>query len=354
MKTHPVIQLGAGNVGRELISRIIGSHRNRRFRHHALATSRWVAFGSGGLSDDLLTTLSGGSGSEGSQYPLGVTHTNIPLELLSKDLEGRDLSDWVVVDATASDETGDFLRMMAEQGACCVLANKKPLVGDASLFRILNNGRLGCRATVGTGLPVIVKIRELQSLKKQITGVEGCFSGTLGVLCTALENGIPFSQAVAEAYRLGFTEPDPREDLKGMDAARKILILARLSGTPANLDEVKNEWLFEPEMGHLSVDEFLRSVKKLDTGFRDRFERALDRRNTIRYVASFTPSGCRARLTEVPIDSPLGRLKDAGKLAMIHTSGENDEPVIVVGSGAGAGSTAEDLLKDMEEVTGDR
>ena len=141
----------------------------------------------------------------------------------------------VVVDVT-SDETGDLVRAALGLGFDVVLANKKPLAGSWQSYAALlgtaatTGRRLRYEATVGAGLPVIDTFAKLVETGDRVLRIDGCVSGTLMYVVSAVSAGKPFSVAVREAVERGYAEPDPRDDLSGRDAARKALILARLLG----------------------------------------------------------------------------------------------------------------------------
>src|SRR5690606_5798777 len=126
-----------------------------------------------------------------------------------------------------------LLQVAADAGFDVVLANKRPVTAPLGQFAALeaalnrHGGRLRYEATVGAGLPLVIAVRQLIETGDRITTLEGSLSGTLAFVLSAIETGMPFSEAIAEAVRLGMTEPDPRDDLDGMDVARKTLILAR-------------------------------------------------------------------------------------------------------------------------------
>ena len=150
-------------------------------------------------------------------------------------MAGHAVSRPVVVDVT-SEETGDLLCTALAQGFDLVLANKRPLAGTRGDYARLwaaaaaSGRRVRYEATVGAGLPIIDTYLKLAETGDRVLRVEGCVSGTLMYIASAVSEGRPFSTAVREAVELGYAEPDPREDLSGRDAARKALILARLLG----------------------------------------------------------------------------------------------------------------------------
>ena len=137
----------------------------------------------------------------------------------------------IFVDTTNSDTMVPYLEYVLMNNSYAVLSNKKPLADKLSNFTKLlhaGNERFAFETTVGAGLPVIKIIKELLATGDEIIEITGCFSGTLGFICSALENGEGFYQTVILAKKTGLTESDPRDDLYGTDVARKAIILGRL------------------------------------------------------------------------------------------------------------------------------
>jgi homoserine dehydrogenase len=260
----------------------------------------------------------------------------------------------VAVDCTATDATTPALLRALALGGCAVMANKRPVAGSQRDFDEFAAAaafpRVGISATVGAGTPYVATMRRLRAANDAVRRVAGTFSGTLGFLCTELEGGRAFSEAVREAHRLGYTEPDPRDDLGGMDVARKALILARLSGRRLEMADVEVEGLYPARMAALSVPAFLDALPQLDADFAARVAEAQARGETLRFAATVA-EGERVRvgLTRVPRDSPLGRLRGTQNLAEI-TSRVYQSPLVVQGSGAGADITAAGVLADVVEV----
>lgn len=184
------------------------------------------------------------------------------------------------IDCSASSETIGILTKVVDFGCCAVLANKKPLTSSLEDYEKLfsHPRRIRHESTVGAGLPVIASINRILTSGDPIHRIIGSFSGTLGYVMSEVEGGKPLSEVVRAAKGLGYTEPDPRDDLGGMDVARKALILARLLGWRINLDSIKVESLYPDEMGpdKMSVEDFLSSgLPSLDDDIRKRFGVAL-------------------------------------------------------------------------------
>ena len=255
----------------------------------------------------------------------------------------------IVIDATASDETVEALQFAIDRGYAAVTANKKPLAGSYETYqRLAASGRFRYEATVGAGVPIIAALAEnLIASHDTIQRIEGCFSGTLGYLTTGLQTGERFSNLVREAKARGYTEPDPRDDLGGMDVARKALILARTMGWPLELDQVSVESLYPPALATGSVDDFLTVLPTLDDVYAARVTNASDAGKTLRYVARLEGGTIQVGLQEVPLDSPLGRLQGTDNLAAFHTETYHPNPLVLQGRGAGVHGTAAGVLADI-------
>ncbi len=272
-----------------------------------------------------------------AQQPGGVAgawHTALPAGALVAD--------------TTADESGPILRQLVADGYRVALANKKPLAADFTLFQALSSaGRTRYEATVGAGLPVVVTTQWLRDTGDEVQRIEGCLSGTLGFLLSEIEAGAPYSATVAEAARRGWTEPDPRDDLGGIDVARKALILARTLGYPLEWRDVTVEPLFPEHLAHGSVADFLAALTQLDAGFAERQAAARANAATLRYVATITAQGAAVGLRAVPLDSPLGSLRGPDNMVTWTTTRYSERPLVVRGPGAGVEVTASAVLFDL-------
>ena len=239
--------------------------------------------------------------------------------------------------------------MEAECGV--VLANKIPLAADwnaAKTFFEYSDLRYEC--TVGAGLPVIDTLQYLLDTGDRVTRIEGCLSGTLGYLCAELEQGVPYSEAVAQAKALGYTEPDPRDDLSGKDVARKALILARTAGWPLEMADLTVELLYPKSLSGVSTDEFMAAVSILDEPYSRRVGEAQTGGQVLRYVARVGPDGGEVGLAAVPQDSPVGALRGPANYIALHTTRYNEVPLVLSGPGAGPEVTAAGVLGDIVRI----
>jgi homoserine dehydrogenase len=354
----PIILLGLGNVGGALLGQILDT-RNVLARRDglrlvpiALADVSGLMFDPDGLPEEFLraaleATAGGGhlDALPGIRPLSGVEDTLRPGALLA--------------DLTASPHTRPTLQAALDAGCSIVLANKIPLVGPwAEARALLEYARIRYEVTVGAGLPVIATLRYLLDTGDRITAIEGCFSGTLGYLCAQLERGESYATAVAEARALGYTEPDPREDLSGRDVGRKALILARtvrLStsnpiGWPLDMSDLTVEALYPDSLTDVSTEAFIDTASMLNETYADRFDAARARGHTLRYVARIGPEDSEVGLTSVPQDSALGALRGPANYVAFHTERYADVPLVISGPGAGPEVTAAGVLGDIIDV----
>jgi homoserine dehydrogenase len=182
--------------------------------------------------------------------------------------------------------------------------------------------------------------------------IEGCVSGTLGYVLSALSEGRAFSQALREAMEKGYAEPEPREDLSGRDAGRKGLILARLLGYDGPPPVAED--LTPPGLRRLPLAAFLERLPSLDASWRERAARVAKRGRVLRYVVTATPRGVAAGLQAVPADSPIGALRGTRNLLAFRTRRYRAEPLVVSGPGAGAEVTAAGILNDIQYLAATR
>ncbi|MGN6391416.1 MAG: hypothetical protein ACTHM9_04075, partial [Gemmatimonadales bacterium] len=243
-------------------------------------------------------------------------------------------------------------------GMDLVLANKRPLAGRRAVSEALwqtaraRGRRVLHEATVGAGLPIIDTYHKLIESGDRVERIDGLLSGTLGFVLTELMSGAPFSRAVRTAMSRGYTEPDPREDLSGMDVARKALILARLLGFQGELARTAVESLVPKWARTIPLEEFLDRLDELDADWRRRAEAAARTGAVLRYVATVTPSRIAVGLRAVPATSPLAALKGTDNQVVFTTARYKSNPLVITGPGAGAAVTAAGVLNDILRLAG--
>jgi bifunctional aspartokinase / homoserine dehydrogenase 1 len=263
----------------------------------------------------------------------------------------------VLVDLTA-DDTTPALEAALTHGMDLVLANKRPIAGRRAASEALwqtaraRGRRILHEATVGAGLPIIDTYHKLTESGDRVERIEGLLSGTLGYVLSEVAAGVSFSGAVRSAMKRGYTEPDPREDLSGMDVGRKALILARLLGYRGELRRSAVESLVPKWARGLSREEFLDRLDELDAGWRRRAEEAAASGTVLRYVATVTASRIAVGLRSVPLTSPLAAIKGSDNQLVFTTARYKENPLVITGPGAGAEVTAAGVLNDILRLAG--
>lgn len=355
MKRVPVIIFGAGGVGQALIKQIVDGRSHLAVRNHiqfavvAVADSVSLTWEPDGLSDaqlmGIIEAKQMGLPANPEPYRLSTMTGERPTNLDIVDFAcAAKLENAIVVDVTAESGMESVLDRALELGYGVAMANKKALAGPWDTAQLyFNHPRIRHESTVGGGQPVIATLRTLLDTNDVIYAIEGQLSGTLGFLCSQWDQAVPFSQAVAQAKANGYTEPDPREDLSGLDVMRKVLILGRMAGWPLEESDIVVESLYPPAMAELTVAQFMEAGSDLDEMMRRRVETAAAEGMVLRYVAEVTENQGAVGLKALPADSPLSNLK----YVSFRTERYHDDPLLIGGKGAGVEMTAAGVLGDM-------
>jgi aspartokinase/homoserine dehydrogenase 1 len=347
--THTdVVLLGFGRVGRELTDQIAARREGAQIRIVALLDRSGYVFNPKGLSRARLMKLASEKDQGALLSQLGGQKASA-IEALST-VASHAVSDPIVVDVT-SEETGSIIESALVSGFEVVLANKKPLAGSWASYQHLwqiarEYGRaIKFEATVGAGLPIIDTFKKLDEAGDRVSSIEGCVSGTLMHVLSAVTAGRPFSEAVREAVDRGYAEPDPRDDLSGRDAARKGLILGRMLGyqgpPPAAEDLVPRRY------AGLKLPDFMRRLPELDASWRTKVARAAAKGHVFRYVVSASSRRVTAGLKAVPRDNPMGMATGTSNIIVFRSRRYKDVPLVVSGPGAGAAVTAAGIVNDL-------
>ena len=350
-----VVLLGVGAIGRELLRQLNGRPRDA-LRVVGLVDSSGFVFDPAGLPAERLAALCAlkAEGHKLDSIP-GGQHADAIRAV--QTISSSTLSRPILVDATATD-TSAVLELAVSRGFDLVLANKVPLAAEqGSVDRLLGLAAEGERtvlheATVGAGLPVLDTLRKLQEAGDTVLSIEGCPSGTLGYLFGELGRGEAFSEAIRSAVAQGFTEPDPRVDLSGVDVARKALILARAIGFRGDLSQVQVESLVPPRLADGSRDEFLARIGDVDREWSQRVNAVRKRGRALRYRVVVTPESIRVGLTEVKMTDPLGSLRGTDNQFAFTTTRYHARPLVITGPGAGSSVTAAGVFNDLLRLSG--
>ncbi len=357
MKRISLVQVGFGTVGGAVIEQVVRQRRMWQDRFGFDVSIAAVAGRSGasiskgatGLDEATLRALV-----EGRRQGSGSVHSTHEslVEALPRIVSETPT---IMLDAAAGDQTAGIDVQALELGAGVVLSNKAPLalpVSDprtsALWVEARSTGRLRYEATCGAGLPVISTLHSLLDTGDEVLEITGALSGTFGAIFSTVGAGAPFSRAVRDARAQGYTEPDPRDDLSGLDVARKGLILARTIGRMIDVDDIEVQSLVPAHLREVSIDNFLEQLSELDAEIGDQAEESRATGTSLKYIMNWsTDRGVTVGMRQVPRSTVLGALQGPENIVSLRTHRYDQYPCVVSGPGAGAAVTAAGMIADM-------
>ena len=349
-----IVVLGFGLIGRELVRMLPRVKTRVRPNIVALIDRSGYVFAPQGISARQLIALADKKANGRSLADFEGGHSATASEAIAH-IAKHALVHPVVTDLTAN-ETLPALRTALNAGMDIVLANKRPLSAPLHEVEALqalakkHGRRILHETTVGAGLPVMDSYAKLVETGDKVLRIEGCTSGTLGFLLTGIGRGEPFSVTLRKAMSLGFTEPDPRDDLSGMDVARKALILARLLGFKGELTDVTVESLVPIAYRKLPLATFLARLDQQDASWAERHAAAQSQERVLRYVLLATPRRVQVGLRAVPLSHPLAGLRGTDNQIVFTTKRYREHPLVITGPGAGPAVTAAGVLNDLLQL----
>ncbi|MCU4175380.1 bifunctional aspartate kinase/homoserine dehydrogenase I [Carboxylicivirga sp. N1Y90] len=341
---------GVGTVGKSLLKKInrqserLMKVENLSIRLAGLANSRQMIFNNRGLevesAIDVLQEASPGN-----------------IDQFVDQIIANNLSNSVFVDCSASPLVANQYQKLLENNVSVVTANK---IASSSTFETYDKLKKTARAkgvkylfetNVGAGLPIINTINSMQQSGDRILQLEGVLSGTLNYIVNNVSADKPLSEVVIDAKNLGYSEPDPRIDLKGTDVLRKLLILSRESDYPLEEQHIEiTPFLPQHFFTEASVDEFLEDLKSYDAEFERVRKSAEDKGCKLRYVASLKEGKAQVGFAEVDESHPFYRLEDSNNKVLLRTDYYYEHPMEIQGYGAGADVTAAGVFADVIKV----
>jgi len=347
--------VGTGLVGGTLLDQI-ASHRKSLAENDRIvinlagaANDARMVFSPEGLDPLEVRTLLG-EGEGGGAEP-------VSLDGFVERMTALNLPNACFCDCTASESVSALYGRILSASIAVVTPNKKANSGPMDYYRKLTGFSRDrgipylYETTVCAGLPIISTLRDLRLSGDTVRRIEAVFSGTLSFIFNNFDGGKPFSALVREAREKGYTEPDPRDDLSAMDAARKALILARECGLSLELGDVEIEPILPPAcFGAKGVDAFFAELEKSDADFEKRRAEAALSGNALRYVAVIEDGAARLSIRDEPADSPFRSLVDSDNIVVMTTDRYAKLPMVVKGPGAGAQVTAGGIFADIVRV----
>ena len=351
-KTVHLALIGHGNVGGTLVEQILDSAYDILKRKRvdlkivAIANSKKIAFNKAGFGSDW-------------RQKIKYSTTDSSVDSLVDFAKEHHLENLVMVDNTASKDFVKHYPTFVDNGFDIVGSNKiyntLPISEYRNFRKLLekNKKKYLYETNVGAGLPLIDTIKLLHLSGENITRIKGVFSGTLSYVFNnfSLRND-KFSTIINEALEKGYTEPDPREDLSGNDVARKLLILARELDLINEFEDINIQNLVPESLLSVSKEEFLSRLEELD----DEYQKIKENQEpgyVLRYVGDLhgdlqkEKGELDVKLISVPANSALGQLKGSDSIFEIYTESYGENPIVIMGAGAGAKVTARGVFGDI-------
>ena len=349
-KLH-LFMIGIGNVGKVFIEQVKAQQEYLSKKHHldvfitGLANSRQMYFDEEGIN------------LENWQDVLQEKHHKMDPEKFMDTMKDMNLRNSVFIDSTASEDIAGLYIEVLESSISVVRPNKIACSSAYTNFKELTDSAIKYKAkflyetNVGAGLPVISTLNDLIKSGDEVHKIQAVLSGTLNFIFNNYDGTQKFSDVVQAAKEAGFTEPDPRIDLSGVDVMRKILILARVSGFKLELEDIVNNGFVPQEcMNTESLDEFYSALDDHDHVFRKIFQKAEKHNKRLKYVATFEDGKSQTGLEAFESDHPFYNLGGKDNIVLFYTNRYSDQPLVVKGAGAGAAVTASGIFTDIMKI----
>ena len=341
---------GVGNVGAKLVEQIrnqqqfLQENLKINLRVIGLSNSKKMIFNEDGI--DLLSWK--------EQLAQGEQASLSNFLEKAKSLNKRNS---IFVDITANEHVANMYKEYLKNSIAVVACNKIAASSHYDTYKELKNLSLEYNApfffetNVGAGLPIIDTLNNLIASGDRINNIQAVLSGSLNFVFNNFKKGIRFYDVVKQAEAEGYTEPDPRIDLSGVDVARKILILARESGIQMDLEDIENiSFLSEKNLKAGSVADFYKTLSEDAAHFDALLAKADEKNCRLKYVAEFNNGKASVGLREIPKGHPFFNLEGKDNIVMFYTKRYPEQPMIIKGAGAGADVTASGLFADIIKI----
>ncbi|HEY1098258.1 MAG TPA: bifunctional aspartate kinase/homoserine dehydrogenase I [Myxococcota bacterium] len=335
--------IGTGGIGQALLAQLEAQRDVLRERFRVDLRVRAIASSSRMLLDESANL---------ARFASSSTATD--LSSFGRAVRAEHLPHAVIVDCSASDTVVDHYAEWLARGIHVVTPNKRAASGPLARWRAIQQAAKSGRAryfgeaTVGAGLPVIATLKDLLNTGDRVLAVEGVLSGTLSWMFNTLDDTTTFSALLREARERGFTEPDPREDLSGLDVARKLVVLAREMGRDVSLEDVVVEDLAPGLPFGAPIDELVAGLKGVDDKLAALVAQARAEGGSLRYVGTVPEVGAPSvALRLLPSSHPFSGLRGTDNVIAFRTARYSAQPLVVQGPGAGREVTAGGVFGDL-------
>ena len=342
--------VGVGNVGAKLLLQIKNQQEyllenlKIQLRVIALTNSKKMLFNEDGIDlENWKSSLDNGK--------------NLDMDLFHTKVTELNFRNSIFVDNTANDQIAGLYASYLKESVSVVTCNKIACSSDYSNYVYLKelareyDAPFLFETNVGAGLPIIDTLKNLIASGDKVTKIQAVLSGSLNFIFNNFNAETSFYEVVKQAGVEGYTEPDPRIDLSGVDVMRKILILARESGTELELDAISNNsFLPTSSLQSVSVPEFLETLKSEANHFDNLYKNAEANNCRLKFVAEFDNGKAKVGLQEIPSDHPFYNLEGKDNIVLFYTNRYSEQPLIIKGAGAGADVTASGLFADIIRI----
>ena len=341
---------GIGTVGKSLLEQIrqqqpqLMTQNSLKIRVVGIANSKRAVFDRQGIDLANYVEILKNEGKDSSP------------ELLYKEIEEMNIFNSVFVDCTASPAIANLYKDLISNNVAVVTANKITASSDYETYSELKtiSRKYGIKylfeTNVGAGLPIINTMNALINSGDKILKLGAVLSGTLNYIFNTISADIPLSKAIQMAKEAGYSEPDPRIDLSGMDVVRKLVILSRESGYAVEQKDVKKNLFIPDKYFQGSQDDFWAAIPELDAEFEAKRKKLEAEGKKLRFVAKMDEGVCEVGLQEVDSTHPFYELEGSNNIILITTERYNEYPMIIKGYGAGATVTAAGVFADIISI----